>query len=84
MSALNDCRKFTGLTSNPTASASFARSNNKNRIYHKKIWSFFLDQPIEDIKSAPTFFSKNITVKEKLADIDVMIANNAVIKHAKM
>jgi len=53
-------------------------TNNKNRIYHKKIWSFFLDQPIEDIKSAPTFFSKNITVKEKLADIDVMIANNEV------
>ncbi|MGB0835398.1 MAG: hypothetical protein ACPGR2_12830 [Psychrobium sp.] len=52
--------------------------NNKKRLYHKKIWSFFLDQPIEDLKSAPTFFSRNTTVKEKLADIDVSIANKEV------
>ncbi|WP_091982415.1 hypothetical protein [Pseudoalteromonas denitrificans] len=52
--------------------------NNKKRLYHKKIWSFFLDQPIEDIKSAPTFFSRNATVKEKLIDIDLMIVKNEV------
>lgn len=52
--------------------------NNKKRLYQKKIWSFFLDHPIEDIKSAPTFFSRNTTVKEKLADIDVLIADNKV------
>jgi len=52
--------------------------NNKKRLYHKRIWSYFLDQSIEDIKSAPTFFSRNATVKEKLANIDVMIVKNEV------
>lgn len=52
--------------------------NNRKRLYHKKLWSFFLDQPMDEIKSAPKFFSGNNEVREKLASIDMLFADNAV------
>jgi uncharacterized protein (DUF2164 family) len=29
--------------------------NNKKRLYHKKMWAFYLDQEMKDIKSAPIY-----------------------------
>lgn len=52
--------------------------NNKKRLYHKKMWAFYLDQEMKDIKSAPIFFYRNLDVKKKLEEVDVLIANNTI------
>jgi hypothetical protein len=51
--------------------------NKNNRLFHRRIWSYFLDQKIEEVKSVPAFF-RSTEVKQLFADIDVKIANNEV------
>lgn len=52
--------------------------NDRNRVYHRVLWAFFLDTPVDEIKAAPSFFSRNKAVKDRLAEIDTYIAKGEV------
>lgn len=54
--------------------------NNKGRLYHRRIWACYLNQSLDEIKSAPTFFYKDDDVKATLADIDAKLANEDILK----
>ncbi len=48
--------------------------NNRNRLYQRVLWAFYLDMPVAEIKSAPTFFSRNQAIKRIISEIDIQIA----------
>jgi len=52
--------------------------NNKGALYRRIIWAYYLDTPPEEIKSAPSFFTRNKLVKDKLKDIDIKIVTGDV------
>jgi hypothetical protein len=54
--------------------------NNKGRLFHRVIWAFFLNQSPNEIKSAPSLFYRNNDVKRALADIDIKLANEEILK----
>ncbi|MCP4587850.1 hypothetical protein [Pseudoalteromonas sp.] len=52
--------------------------NNRNRLFHRVIWAFYLDQPIDEVSKAPQFFYTDNNVKKMLAKIDGLITNEEV------
>jgi hypothetical protein len=53
-------------------------TNNRNKVYHRVLWAFYIDTPVAEVNAAPTFFSRNKVVRDKMADIDVLIAQGKV------
>ncbi|KGJ89613.1 hypothetical protein [Colwellia psychrerythraea] len=52
--------------------------NNKGGIYRRIIWAYFIDVSPELVKSAPSFFTRNIAIKTQLEEIDLMIVNDQI------
>lgn len=51
---------------------------NNNRVHQRRIWSYFLEQNYEEVKSAPSFFWSDSEVSGLLASIDLMIAKGEI------
>jgi len=52
--------------------------NMRGGLYRKAIWAFYLDIPIDEIKYVSDLLTRNIEIKNKLAEIDVLISNNEI------
>jgi hypothetical protein len=52
--------------------------NNKGALYRRIIWAYYLDTPPKEIKSAPSFFTRNKLIKDKLKDIDIKMVTGGV------
>jgi hypothetical protein len=53
--------------------------NNNGRLFHRVIWAMYLDQPVEQIKSAPNFFYDK-PIRTLIADIDAKLACGEILK----
>lgn len=52
--------------------------NIRGGLYRKAIWAFYLDVPLDEIDYVSSLLTRNKKVKDQLADIDVLIANDKV------
>lgn len=52
--------------------------NQKGYLYRKGIWAYFLDIPLSDVKSVPSFLHNDEEICELLSDIDIKIAKEEV------
>ena len=51
---------------------------DRKKLYHKRIWQFFLDTPIELIDAAPSWFYSREEVKQQFAYINVLIVEDKI------
>lgn len=54
--------------------------NLKGRLYQRVIYAMYLDQSVDEVARAPAFFFEDASVKAKLAEIDVALANGELKK----
>lgn len=52
--------------------------NDKGGVYRRVLWAMYLETEPDDIQQAPSFFSRDIDVANKLKEIDLLLVEDKV------